>query len=255
MPRLAQEGNIRAHTDGTTTELLASMDRAGIAVSVVASIATKPSQAEGILEWSRSLASGVASGVASSRLMPFPSFHPHDPRALERVRAIAAAGFRGVKLHPYYQDFVLDDERLLPVYGEIRDRGLVLLCHTGFDMAFERRRIADPERIARVASLLPDLELVTTHLGAWEDWDEVDSRLIGRRIVMDVAFVSGYLERTRIRSMLMRHPADCLLFGSDSPWADQSEAVADLESLDLPPDLSAAILSGNARRILRGRDG
>jgi predicted TIM-barrel fold metal-dependent hydrolase len=146
---------------------------------------------------------------------------------------------------------VLDDERLLGLYGEIRDLGLVLLCHTGFDMAFERRRIADPARVVRLVETVPDLRLVVTHLGAWEDWDEVEALIIGRPITTDVAFTAGYLDKARMRSMLMRHPAEHLLFGSDSPWAEQGAALEELRSLDLPPDLLRAMLRDNARRILR----
>jgi len=242
MGRLETEGKITASLDGTVGALLASMDRAKIEVSVVASVATRPEQFDAILRWSR--------GITSPRIVPFPSVHPADPLAASRLRAIAAAGFRGVKLHPYYQGFVLDDEGMMPIYDEIRRLQLTLLCHTGFDFAYERTRIADPPRLARVMERFPDLRLVATHLGAWDDWDEVERLLVGTGVTMDVAFVFGFLDASRVRRVLLRHPADRLLFGTDSPWADQATVLESVLSLDLPPQRLDALLWTNAAGLL-----
>ncbi len=64
----------RAFLDGRLASLVASMDRAGIETSVVASIATKPEQFPAILAWSRE--------IASPRIVPFASVHPDDPQAV-----------------------------------------------------------------------------------------------------------------------------------------------------------------------------
>jgi hypothetical protein len=51
--RIEGLAGVRAVLDGTVSSLLRSMDAAGIERSVVLSIATKPSQFESILAWSR----------------------------------------------------------------------------------------------------------------------------------------------------------------------------------------------------------
>ena len=94
--------NATACLDGKLASLLASMDRAGIVTSVVASIATKPTQWESILRWSAS--------IASSKIIPFASVHPADPEALDHLEQIREAGIRGIKLHPYYQEFDVDEK-------------------------------------------------------------------------------------------------------------------------------------------------
>lgn len=53
--------------------------------------------------------------------------------------------------------------------------------------------------------------------------------------------------------MLLAHPADYLLFGTDSPWADQAEAIRSLEKLDLPPDILDKLLGQNAKRLLNSQ--
>ena len=51
--------------------------------------------------------------------------------------------------------------------------------------------------------------------------------------------------------MILAHPADRILFCTDSPWADQSEELARWRALDLPADRLAAALGGNAARLLQ----
>lgn len=242
VPALAREGNVTAHLNGTTRDLIASMDRAGIDISVVCSIATRPSQFEGILAWSRE--------IRSSRIIPLPSVHPDDADLREKVRRIGDEGFAGIKMHAYYQNFFLDEEKLFPLYEELQQRNLFVVMHTGFDIAFPRIRRADPERILRVVAGFPQLKLVTTHLGAWDDWQNVEKLLAGRNIYMDISFTSSCLDDARIKAIMMSHPEEYILYGSDSPWRDQSESIQHLRSLRLPEHLETKVLGENAARLL-----
>jgi predicted TIM-barrel fold metal-dependent hydrolase len=51
-------------------------------------------------------------------------------------------------------------------------------------------------------------------------------------------------------SMLNRHPADYLLFGTDCPWDDQKRALTHFLSLPLSDALKEKMLYTNARRLL-----
>lgn len=240
----SQPGEAKARLDGRVASLVASMDRHGIRQSVLCSIATKPDQFESILKWSLD--------VASDRIVPFPSVHPRDPMAVERVGRIAQAGLRGVKLHPYYQDFDFDSEPMVPVYERIAAEGLILVCHTGYDLAFERIRRADPARIRRVLDRVPGLKLATTHLGAWEDWDEVERHLLGRPIYMETSYSLDHMPRERARRLLLGHPRTHILFGTDSPWKDQGEEIERVRALELGATVESALFSDNAARLLGG---
>ncbi len=230
-----------ARLDGRVSSLLASMDRAGIARSVVCSIATKPAQFAKILEWSKL--------IRSERIIPLPSLHPGDPEALAHIRQIAEAGFKGIKLHPYYQGFEVDAPAMHPIYEELCRQGLLLVCHTGFDIAFPYDRIADPRRLARVVEAFPELKLVATHLFAWDDWDEVARHLLGKPIYTDFSMTIGFLGPERTRAMLLRHPREYVLFGTDSPWLDQGEELDRFRAFKLGSDWEQAVLVDNARRL------
>jgi predicted TIM-barrel fold metal-dependent hydrolase len=97
---------------------------------------------------------------------------------------------------------------------------------------------------------VPTLRLVTTHMGAWDDWDEVEKHLIGQPIHMDVSLSLDLLGRDRARAMLLAHPADRVLFGTDSPWGSQAGTLEAVRRLDLGEALERAILGENAARLL-----
>ena len=244
IPFLEQEGNVKAFTDGRAAGLLASMDRAGIARSVVCPIATKPSHFDGIRRWARDVR------AAQPRLEMLLSIHPDDPDALARADQTADEGFKGLKFHPYYQHFTLDDERLFPLYERIAARGLFAVFHTGFDIAYPPDRVCDPVRIRRVIDTFPTLKFVATHLGGWRDWEESRKHLIGQPVFIETSYCLHEMPAAEVRAMILAHPADRILFGTDSPWSGQAEELARWRALGLPEDFLAAALGGNAARLL-----
>jgi predicted TIM-barrel fold metal-dependent hydrolase len=239
---LEKAPGVKAHLDGTVADLLRSMDRAGIEKSVVCCIATKPGQFEAILRWCEE--------IRSDRLLPFPSVHPADPACTENLRRIRSAGFPGVKLHPFYQDFFADEERMLRVYEEVVLQDLLLVMHTGYDIAFPRIRRADPAKLLGIAESFPDLKLVTTHFGAWQQWEEVRRHLLGRRIYMEISFAVEELGPERSRQMVMDHADGYVLFGTDSPWTDQQETLSLVKKMRLPQEKLRGILADNALGLL-----
>jgi uncharacterized protein len=233
---------IAAYLDGTLGDLAQSMRVSGIAHSVVCCIATKPSQFDPILQWCLQ--------VRSQTFVMIPSVHPADPDRLNRIRQIKACGLLGIKLHPFYQDFDADEDRLMQMYEVMAQEDLLVVMHTGYDIAFPRQLRADPEKLLRIQQAFPSLRLVTTHLGAWQQWDQVETALVGQPIAMEISFALDSLPREQARRILLNHGAEYLLFGTDSPWTDQGHTLQLLRSLDLPQDRLDKILWANAARLL-----
>ena len=238
---LEDEGGVKAHIGGNISSLLASMDNCGIEKSVICNIATKPAQFDSILQWCKK--------IGSERIIPFPSFHPYDPDFKDMIDEIKRGGFKGIKFHPYYQNFTIDEEKIFPVYKKISDENLILVMHTGFDFAFQRIRIADPEKILTIVEKFPSLKLVTTHLGAWEQWGEVEQFLLGKPIYMEISFSLDFLDAT-VKKIISNHPPEYILFGTDSPWTDQQNSVSLLKGLQLGEEKEAHIFRENAVKLL-----
>jgi len=228
--------------DGTVESLVESMDRAGIEASVVCSIATEPRQFDGILEWSRQ--------IAGPRIIPFPSLHPGSECAAGEIARIAEGGFRGIKLHPEYQDFHIDDSALFPIYSSLEDQGLVLLFHAGYDIGFPDSDRSSPARIAAVQKSFPRLHIIASHLGGFRRWEESLDVLVGSDVYLDTSYVLGHIPESLLKDILEGHRPDRLLFGSDSPWMDQEESLGRMRKLALPPEREAALFGGNAIDLL-----
>ena len=140
-------GNVEPLTDGTAAGLLAHMDSRGVEKAVVLGIATNPRQQKNVNDF--------AASICSDRLIAFGSVHPDAPDALEELHRIHALGLRGVKFHPEYQDFFVDEKRMLPIY-ELCDRlGLVVLFHAGVDIGYPNPVHCPPKRLAQVLSAFP----------------------------------------------------------------------------------------------------
>jgi predicted TIM-barrel fold metal-dependent hydrolase len=242
IPYLEEEGDVKANHDGRISSLLAIMDREGVDKSVICCIATRPSQFEAIVSWSKQ--------ISSERIIPFPSFHPNDPQTVEHISQIKEEGFKGIKMHPYYQQFFLDDEKLYPAYEKISKLGLILVMHTGFDIAFPRIRRCDPRQILNVMTHFPELKMVTTHLGAWQQWAEVEDLLAGRKIYMDISYTFGQCDTKTARRIILKHPREYLLFGTDSPWSGPQKTYKQLQALELGDEREELILRKNGLALL-----
>jgi uncharacterized protein len=232
----------RAKLDGRVSSLVASMDAAGIARSVTCPIATKPEQFDGILTWCLS--------TRSDRIVPLASIHPAAADVQGQIDRVAEAGLIGIKLHPQYQDFAADEARLDKLYAAAALRGLLVVLHCGFDIAFSESTAAHPHRIAAIAQRHPDIRLVATHLGGFRAWDEVRRHLVGSNIWMETSFTLGWTPDEEVLGIIRDHGPGRILFGTDSPWADQQAEVQRLAALPLSEAEKTAILGGNAEKLL-----
>lgn len=239
---LAEKSGTEPRRDGTVESLAASMDAAGIEASVVCSIATEPRQFEGILAWSKQ--------IASSRIIPFPSIHPASSEAADEIDRIAAGGFRGIKMHPEYQEFHIDDDTLAPVYERLESRGLIVLFHAGYDIGFPDSDRSSPARIAAVQGSFPGLRVIASHLGGYRRWEEALEHLVGSGVYLDTSYVMGHIPDGLLGNILLGHREDRLLFGSDTPWMGQKESIAWIRSLQLPPRREELLLGLNAAGLL-----
>jgi len=242
MDQLHSECDVTSYLDGKVGSLLRSMDDAGIEKSVLCSIATRPAQFDPILNWSLE--------IRSERIIPFPSVHPEDPQLIQHIDKIEKNGFLGIKIHPYYQNIVIDDPSLDPLYKAIIKNDLILVLHTGYDIAFPKQERANPSQILHVIRRFPDLKLVTTHMGGWFQWDQVEETLLGKPIYMENSVSLEYLGPEKIKRMLNNHDPNYLLFGTDSPWDDQKKAVNSIETLISDEDLKKKFFFENAAGLL-----
>ena len=156
----------------------------------------------------------------------------------------------GIKLQPEFQDFYIDDESVYPMYEVIQDLDIPLLFHCGKELSGTMLVRSSPSRMVKVRQRFPRLRIIAAHFGGFQLWDEVKKHLLGGDFYFDTAFFLDYLPRQEIREMLLRHPQDRLLFGSDFPLVDQKKDLDSLRQLGLPEKLQERILFRNACALL-----
>ena len=245
------EGTLWPSGDGTMTNHLDSMEKAGVDKAVLCQIATRPNQWEFILRRSAAIMSGELGERARRMLIPFGSVHPLDPDAPAHIEEFAKAGIKGIKFHPYYQDFRLADPAMLPVFRRIADLGLIVECHSGGDVSWkDLRGYCGPEEIAKLVDAVPSLRFVAAHLGGCFRYpSHATDVLLDRGVYIDtsaLAFRWHYDEEIRL---LRSWPTDRILFATDFPWVDYGEAIAHVRSVRDRAD-QPALFSGNALRLL-----
>jgi len=192
-------------------------------------------------------------------LIPFASVDPHDGAgAIARLRDLAAAGARGLKLHPSLQDFAPNDPAHYPLYAAAAELGLPIVFHTGQTGIGAglpggrgiKLRLSDPMLLDDVAADHPDLTIVLAHPSVpWQD-AAISIATHKANVYIDLSGWSPkYFPPQLVRAAngLLRHK---VLFGSDYPVITPERWLADFDRLDIKPDVVPMILKDNAVRLL-----
>ena len=230
------------HTDGTVADTVKKLEEWGVDKGVLLPIATKPKQQRIINDWAASL--------NQPRLIPFGTIHPDCEDKLQELERLKSLGFKGIKLHPDYQNVMVDDPRLLPVYDLCSQLGLIVVIHAGFDPVSPELVHAPPVRSAAIIEQFPNLKFVLAHMGGTYMWDEAEEYLVGKNVFLDTAFCAGELPVEQITRMIEKHGAERVLMASDCPWHASISEVQMIESLPLTAYQKERIFYGNAKELL-----
>lgn len=220
-----EAGGLDPQTNGTVASLKEEMQKDGVDISVVHSIATNPKQQPKVNNFAIEI-------NRDDKIVAFGSVHPDAPDALEELERIREAGLKGVKFHPEYQQFYADDERMKPIYRKISELGLITLFHAGQDYGFPPPYHCTPEHMLGALKWL-DTPVVAAHWGGYACWPEVLETLCGENLYFDLSFGYCSMPRAIAQKIVDRHTPDKLLFGSDMPWHRPSWEKRLIETLDL----------------------
>jgi predicted TIM-barrel fold metal-dependent hydrolase len=190
----------------------------------------------------RTLAFAERSG---GRLIPFARLDLAEEPVEEATRAIDA-GARGIKLHPRAQRFLLNDERLAPVFALADERRVPILIHGGRGLP----PIAD--HLARLVDRYPEAPLIIAHAGI-ADLAELAARFGGKA---GVFFDTSVWSPIDLLSLYHLVSPEQVVYASDYPYGQQPSSLlislrtANVAGFD--EEQMRAMLSGNASRIADG---
>lgn len=233
--------DIATHHDGSLTQMLLEEEKAGISRTIAHSVATTPTQVAHINEFIMS-----AHDAHPERIIPFAALHPDTQDMDQVLNAIVRAGFRGVKLHPDFQEFQLDEPRALRMFSMIADSGLPVLIHTG-DYRYD---YSNPNRMAHLLDEVPNLTAICAHLAGWSVYDEARRVLAGRRIYVDTSSALYRLKPEHAVELIRAFGVKRVMFGTDYPMWTPSQEVERFEALPLTAAEKEQIYHGTAEELL-----
>lgn len=166
------------------------------------------------------------------------------------IRAIKRLGLRGVKFHPDFQDVFLDDIETIRAMNLAAEEGLPIVIPAGADISYPDVHHSTPKRLLNVLRELKGATIVCAHTGGWRYWDDVEDLLMGQDLYIDTSYTYGWCQKEQMTRIIRNWDPDKVLFGTDSPWVNQGEAVKQLYELQLPAELYDKIFYKNALRLL-----
>ncbi|MGH2349862.1 MAG: amidohydrolase family protein [bacterium] len=219
----------------------------------------------------------IAVGEGNDELAQFVALHPDrfagwgslpDPRHPDAWRTVAKfreLGLSGLKLYPPTQRFLANDRALYPIYEAAAAAGLPILFHFGITIgAFYDLTYASPLPLSAPVKEFPEVTFLIAHFGAGFLRETLFLAYHTENVCVDTSGTNNWrlfhpgepsLDQV-FRDAIRAFGARRILFGTDSTIYGGyrhhivTEQLDVLDRLELPPEDRAAILGGNARRVL-----
>ena len=148
---------------GTAERLLEQGKYAGISRFVVHSVATTAHQVRSINEFIK------REVEAHPEFIGFITLHQDltEEEIVNEVDWAIANNMHGIKLHPDFQKFNIDDEAVEKFY-RAADGKLPILFHIGDD----RYDYSKPHRLVKIAKKYPGVTFIAAHFGGYRCWQD-----------------------------------------------------------------------------------
>lgn len=227
---------------GTVDELIRRGDEAGITRFVVHSAAVTPNRVAHVNDFLMRSAA-----AHPDRFVGFGTLHPDMEDVEGELTRMRAGGLKGVKLHPDFQKFCLDDEKAVAMFRAMADNHMPGIIHTGDT----RYPYSEPQRMARVLDKVPALRVICAHLGGWSMWTQGWQTLAGHPGVwVDTSSSLYAVTPDEAVEVIRRYGVDRVLFGTDYPMWDAADELQRFLRLPLTNREREMILHENAEAFL-----
>ena len=237
-----KSGGLQPSYDGTVSGLLKRMEDECVDKSVALGIATNARQMKSVNDF--------AASINGEKIIAFGSVFPDSPDSMEELERIKDLGLKGIKFHPEYQNFYVDEEKMYPIYKKASELGLITVFHAGADLGYASPYHCTPDRAAKVVDKFTS-PVVFAHWGGYFMGEEVLERLAGSDAFFDLSFGYGSLPREVAIQIVEKHGTDKLLIGSDGPWHTIAAEKRFIDTLGLSGDEKDRIFYKNAKKLLR----
>ena len=174
---------------------------------------------------------------SEGRLIPFVRL-ALDEGPIEEAKRCLDLGARGIKLHPRAQKFLLNDERLAPVFALAAERRVPILIHAG------RGLPPIAEGLERLVDAHPGAQLILAHAGI-ADLANLAHRFSGKR---GVFFDTSVWSAIDLLGLLRLVPPEQIVYASDYPYGQQPGSLLLSSRVRARRGLRRPAAAGHVRR-------
>jgi predicted TIM-barrel fold metal-dependent hydrolase len=237
----------------TAEELLASMDEAGIDLSVVLNIGWVAHEL--CVKTNDYILDSISR--YPKRLIGFCAIQPGVvDAAIAELERCAKAGAKGVgELRSDVQGFDLADKKTMkPLVDAALKHDLIFLTHSSEPVGHEYsgKGSITPDILYSFITAFPNLKLACAHWGGglpfYALMPEVAKAL--SNVFFDTAATVFLYKPEIFEQMSHIIGSDKILFGTDYPLMHQNRVLAQIQSSQLPEEDKARILGANAQKLL-----
>ena len=226
---------------GTAEQLIKDGGKAGITRYVVHSVATTAHQVRSINEFIR------RECEAHPEFIGFITLHQDlsEEEILAEIDFALENNLKGIKLHPDFQKFNIDDESAERFYRTAEGK-LPILLHMGDD----RYEYSKPARLAKMAKKYPKVNFIAAHFGGYRCWAEAPIYKGLDNVYFDTCSSLPFISAEKARELIDMFGADKFFFGTDFPMWDATGELERFNQIPLTDSEREMILSGNIKKLL-----
>ncbi len=225
--------------DGTANTLLTRGTEVGIDRFVVLPVAMRPDRTRHINDFI------IGQVARQPRFIGFGTLHAGMENIAQEVEYIASQGLRGIKMHPDFQCFDIDDPRLFPAYELLRGK-LPVMLHMGDT----RYSYSHPARLRHVLDNFPDLQVIAAHFGGYSMYETAYEHLHDKNCIFDVSSSMMFMEGGIAEKFINIYGAERMAFGTDYPLWDPIAETKRFLQLKLTDEQFEQIGHKTAERVL-----
>lgn len=178
--------------------------------------------------------------------------------AVAGVHEAARLGLQGLSFHPAAEQAQPLPRENRHLWETLVEHGLIALFHTGFTrlgagtaggsgVALQPAR---PLNVDKLAASYPEMKIILAHTGSlWLD-EALAISIHKSNIHLCLSGISPKSMGSDILDLVRGPLHDRVHFGSDYPFGNPDEWLAEWESLGMPDDISRAVLVDNVSRLL-----
>jgi uncharacterized protein len=145
------------------------------------------------------------------RVLPFARMNPHVPYSADLIDGYVEQGIRGLKFHPFWDAFQINDKHLVhPILEAAEPHGLTVLFHSGESW------LTLPGFVWDLAHDFPNTKFIIGHSGLYGF--DAEAVAVARRRENLWLDTTELYPPERLRMFVDRVGKERLLFGMDGPY-------------------------------------